>query len=441
MTTHSSASAPFPEVPAAAPIPSTFVSYVRSFGPGFVAVLSWLGAGDIVSAGVAGGNYGYALMWAMVLALAVRYMFVSLIARYQLCNPRGEGVLDGLARLHPWYAPFLFFAVLFWGHISSSYMLAGIGEITMQVTGVGTKFLWEIVCVVVTVSIIFRPAYHRAEILFKVLLGLLATSLLGCAIWVGFDPVAVLRGVFAFELPSQHGPFGALLLAIGMVGAVGGSLMNLVYPYFIEQKGWRGPAYRKVQTYDFLLSVVVMVVFNLAVWALGAELVHGTGRTISNVDDMTGLLGGVLGEAGRLLFLLGVFAAIFTSIVGAGLGLAFLGSHSWLRWRAGNNEPLPINYRTAKIYRYIVLWIVVSPLIWFGRVEFISLTLIANTFSVVLIPALAGGLWCITAQASFIGAKYKNRWWDNTLMGFVFAVALYGVIEAVNSILHQLNLI
>lgn len=422
-------------------VPRTFGEYLRSFGPGILAVLSWLGAGDIVSAGVAGGNYGYALMWAMVLSLVVRYLFVSMIARYQLCNPRGEGVLDGLARLHRWYAPFLFFAVLFWGHLSSSYMLAGVGEISAQISGVGTKFMWEVIWVAIALSLIFRPAYARVELLFKILLGLLAASLLGCALWVGVDPVAAVRGVFAFEVPPQHGPFGAVLVAVGMVGAVGGSLVNLVYPYFIEQKGWRGPAFRRLQRYDFILAVVAMVAFNLAVWTLGAELVHGTGRSIGTIDDLANLLGGVLGNAGRLLFLLGVFAAVFTSIVGAGLGLACLASHAWLRWRAGNNEPLAVSYREAPVYRYLVLWIIVSPLVWLGRAEFISLTLIANSVTVVMIPALAGGLWCITAKGAFIGEQYRNRWWENAVMALVFALALYGVIEAVQSILTQLGLL
>ena len=88
-----------------APIPRTFLQYLRSTGPGLVVVLTWLGAGDIVDMGVAGGNYGYALMWVLVLAVVMRFLFVSLIAKYQLCNQRGERVLDGLTRLHPWYAP------------------------------------------------------------------------------------------------------------------------------------------------------------------------------------------------------------------------------------------------------------------------------------------------------------------------------------------------
>ena len=162
-----------------AEIPSSFWQYVRSFGPGFIAVLTWLGAGDIVSAGVAGGNYGYALAWAMVLALAVRYAFVSMIARFQLCNPRGEGVLDGLVRFHRFYGPFLFLAVLFWGHLSTTYMLAGVGEISAGITGLGSSFLWQIFWVVVVLSIIFRPVYHRAEFIFKVLLAVLAVMALG----------------------------------------------------------------------------------------------------------------------------------------------------------------------------------------------------------------------------------------------------------------------
>jgi hypothetical protein len=154
---------------------------------------------------------------------------------------------------------------------------------------------------------------------------------------------------------------------------------------------------------------------------------------------MAVLLSGVLGPSGRILFLLGVFAAVFTSIVGAGLGLACLGSHAWYRWRSGHKDSLGIEFRDTKAYRYIVLWIIVSPLLWGGRAEFISLTLIANTFTVVMIPAVAGGLWWITARADFIGREYKNRWWENAFMGFVFLIALYGVVEAVKSILSQLS--
>src|SRR5512134_1829643 len=101
-----------PSRPPAPPIPRTFAEYLRSFGPGIVIVLTWLGAGDVVDMGTAGANYGYALLWVFVVAILFRFVFVSLIARYHLCNQHGEGVVDGLVRLHPAYAPVLFFAAV-----------------------------------------------------------------------------------------------------------------------------------------------------------------------------------------------------------------------------------------------------------------------------------------------------------------------------------------
>ncbi len=35
----------------------------KMLGPGIIAVLSWLGAGDLITSSVAGASYGYAMMW------------------------------------------------------------------------------------------------------------------------------------------------------------------------------------------------------------------------------------------------------------------------------------------------------------------------------------------------------------------------------------------
>ena len=88
------------EQPAEPAVPRTFLAYLRSLGPGIVVALVWLGAGDLVDSAVAGGTYGYALMWALALALFVRFAFVSIIAKYQLCNQHGENVLAGMRRIH-----------------------------------------------------------------------------------------------------------------------------------------------------------------------------------------------------------------------------------------------------------------------------------------------------------------------------------------------------
>src|SRR5688572_5015 len=117
-----------PGTPKPAPIPKSFLEYLGAMGPGLVVVLTWLGAGDIVDSAVAGGSYGYALMWVMALALGIRWLFVSTIAKYQLCNQHGETVMQGLTRLHPFFPPFIFVSAILLSHIITAYMYQGVGE-------------------------------------------------------------------------------------------------------------------------------------------------------------------------------------------------------------------------------------------------------------------------------------------------------------------------
>jgi hypothetical protein len=71
--------------------------------------------------------------------------------------------------------------------------------------------------------------------------------------------------------------------------------------------------------------------------------------------------------------------------------------------------------------------------------DFVTLTLVANSGQVVLLPLLAGGLWWITASPRCIGPTYRNRWWENAAMAILFALAVYGAVGAVRSIAGMLD--
>jgi len=423
--------------PPDAPIPHSFLEYVRSFGPGIVIVLTWLGAGDVVDMGAAGANYGYALIWVFVVAILFRFLFVSLIVRYHLCNQHREGVLDGLARLHPIYAPVLFFAAIVMGHVYGSYMTRGVGEVCRNVFGFGTIWQWAVACNAVACYLVFRPSFRALEFVFFFFLAVMSVSFVGSAVWVGFDPAEVARGLIRLEMPGTYGAYDPTLVALAMIGAVGGSLMNLVYPYFLDAKGWRGPQYRRVQLYDFSLGMLAMLVLNLSIWVLGAELLFPD-KHIQNLEDLPNLLSTVLGEPGRILFYAGIFSAIYTSIIGHAAGLGRLGTHAWHRWHAGNG-PITSDYRYHACYRWIALSCLVTPLVWTlpGMPGFVALTLAANSAQVLLLPLLAGGLWWITASPNLIGREHCNRWWENVLMGTLFALAIYFAFRAALDLVNR----
>ena len=132
-------------------------------------------------------------------------------------------------------------------------------------------------------SILF---YIFVRVKFFFFLIILSISLISVAIWSGPDPKSAIKGILLFDIPPDKGPYGSLLIITALIGTVGGSIANLLYPYFIQQKGWKGRQYRKVQLYDLAFGTTILVLINLSVWTIGAEVLFPRGIHIENIDDL-----------------------------------------------------------------------------------------------------------------------------------------------------------
>ena len=408
------------------PIPKSFFDYVKSMGPGIVVVLTWLGAGDIVESAMAGGNYGYALMWAFCLCLVLRYLFVSIIAKYQLCNQHGESVLAGLIRLHPVFGIVVLIGTLLLSHGVGVFILVGAAEVCVNLTGVGTTTPWAVGLTAIVFLLVFRPQYRRIELIFFILAGMLTVSLIGLAGWIGPSASGIAEGIVGFSVPPSLGRFDAIFLMVALVGAIAGSLANLMYPYFMREKGWTTPEHRRVQRYDLIFGIIILIILDLSIWVVGAEILHPRGIQVVDLKSLSQLLGEAMGHLGTQLFYLGVFAALFSSMVGNGAAYGLLIADAYIQLRPSAREKCQGDYKSHPIYRSAIYWIVLSPTIWLflGHGDFVGLTVTINAAQVIVLPFLVGGIWAITANSSYIGSDYRNRWWENVLVGFLFAVAL-----------------
>ncbi len=309
-------------------VPRTFFQYVRSIGPGIVIALTWLGAGDLVDSAVAGGTYGYALMWAMALGLFVRFVFVSIIAKYQLCNQHQESVLAGLKRIHPIVPIIVGLMALIFSHFYGAFSVKGAGQTTAGLFGFPQEQYWDegfaVMWAVIGFIIVYQGAFVRIEKVALVLLAMLSVSLIGVALWAGPNPIAAAKGVFLFQQPEDKGPYGVALVVVSLIGAVGGSIANLLYPYFIQQKGWKGPRYRRLQLYDLAFGTLAVVILNMAVWTVGAEILKPENIIIKELSDLTQLLTQALGPLGGPIFYAGAFAALFSTMVGNATGYGYM---------------------------------------------------------------------------------------------------------------------
>ena len=417
-----------------APIPNSFWQYIKSMGPGIIIALTWLGAGDLVDSAIAGGNYGYTLMWAMAIAIFIRFIFVSIIAKYQLCNQHNESLISGLKRLHPSLPIIIIIIALLFGHFYGSYMVKGVGESCVKLFGFGYVWQWSIFWVTIAAVIIFKGILKRIEIVFYILLILLSSSLIGIAIWTGPDPIPLAKGILTFDIPNNSGSYGALLVITSLIGAVGGSISNLLYPYFIQQKGWNSPKYRKIQIYDLAFGTIILVIINLSIWTIGAELLFTKNISINNLDDLGLLLSIAIGKFGEPLFFIGVFAALYSSVIGNAIGFGYLITDSVNVIKSRDIiKKKPLNIANSKIYRFVILWCLFSPLVWSipNMPSFITLTLVANAAAVIVLPLLCGSLWIITSSRRYIGSKYKNRIYENITLLILFLLSLWGSYQTI----------
>ena len=433
---------------AAAPVPTTYMDYVKALGPGLLVAMAWLSAGDLVSASVSGSTYGYALMWALVIALFARYFFVSAIGKYVLCNNQGDNsILAGFARL--WRGLPLVIGVIAFilGFTYQTYIIKGAATALYQLLGgIGDSewavFFFAVALIGVTIFMLLRGSQYRTlETIAKVSVGILMVTFFLAVAINGFDLAAFLRGL-VFQVPADtEGTFGAVVILAAIIGAVGGSAANLLYPYFMEDKGWTTPIYRKIQIFDLLVGILAMVFINLAVWIVAAEsLGGGAGIAIEEAEDLAVMMGRGIGAIGPLLLWIGLFFVTFTSFPAYSFGFTKVLLDGVQRTFPGGLEsdeiPNPENHRYFKFIQIGLL--LVLPLIFSLPMapNFITLTIAGNALGAITGPIIIVGVIVLTTSKKYMLPEYANKWWETVallIIGGIGLWATYGVVAGLLS--------
>ncbi len=89
-----------PDLPSMAP-----GSVLRKFGPGMILMMTGIGTSHLVTAPVAGGRFGYALLWCLPVAYVFKYYGFEMAIRFT--HATGRSMLDAYAtawkKLPVWY--------------------------------------------------------------------------------------------------------------------------------------------------------------------------------------------------------------------------------------------------------------------------------------------------------------------------------------------------
>ena len=420
-------SIPSVEGKTAVPSQSRLSRLIKLLGPGIIAVLSWLGAGDLITSSVAGANYGYAMMWVLAVSLLLRYLIVNIIARFQLCNNQGMTILQGYAQLHPVFAWFMLAYALLMGHLMNAYMIKGAGEALAMLLRTDYPLLCSMAVVRAVWMLVGRNIYAMIEGVRKILLAVMTLAFLALALMSGPDVAGIVKGTIGFSIPADEGVHGALLVAVSVIGAVAGSVANFVHPYVMRQKGWVGPQHKRIQRNDLLFAVFVGIVINLAIWIVGAEILRPNGIEVKTLGDLGKALEIFFGPIGGYIFFIGVFATLFASISGKTTAFPMLITDAFQHVRPGRRERYGKEFHKDPMHKWFMLFILVTPLIWSipGMPDFVTLTIGVSALNIIGLPVISLGLLIMSNQKSLLSKEYRNNLFENIALAFATGLALW----------------
>ncbi len=395
-------------------------------GPGLAVAATGVGAGDLLAAMLAGAGFSATLLWVIIVGAALKFTLNEGVARWQAAT--GTTLLEGWClHLGSWFTGgFLAYLVL-WSFIVAGGLMSACGVAAHALAPmVGIK-TWAVSQSLLAATLVLVGGYGLFERVMKLLIGIMVLTLLFSVVMVAPDLMSMLRGL----VPTL--PPGSAAATLSLMGGVGGSVTLLSYGYWIREKGWAGVGAMERIRVDLGLGYALTGVFGIAMLLLAATALAGAGGMPAGsqglvvcadaIRDSTGQrLGPAAGQAVRLIFLVGVWGAVFTSTLGVWQGVPYLFADFLGILRGRGTEPVDTSGWT---YRGYLLFLAVPPLVlvFFGRPIWV-ITVYTLT-SGLFMPVLAAALLWLNSRKRLVGDLRNGRLVTAALL---LALVLFGAI-------------
>lgn len=391
---------------------------IKVLGPGLAIAATGVGAGDLIAASVAGSTYGFAVVWAAVVGAILKFGLNEGLARWQLAT--GTTLLEGWANhLGRWVQWLFLIYLIVWSFVVGGALINACALAAHAISPALPFWAWGVLHSIVAILLVLFGGYNTFERSIKIFIGVMFVALVGSALWVAPPLESITLSFTEASVPAGG---GALIL--GVLGGVGGSVTLLSYGYWIRERGWRRREELSKVRLDLGVAYLLTGLFGVAVIWLAAHLLAG-GEPVARsaaASRMSEMLSGVIGPAGRWLFLVGFWGAVSTSMLGVWQGVPYLFADFISRLRG---LPSDGDLSSRPSYKGFLLWIAVAPLVLLYFDRPVLLIVIYSVLGALFIPFLALTLLYMNGRREWVG-ELTNGWTSRLVLGG--AVVLFLVI-------------
>jgi Mn2+/Fe2+ NRAMP family transporter len=380
-------------------------------GPGLLLAATGVGSGDLATGAIAGALLGTAVLWAAVAGSFLKFVVTEGLARWQLAT--GETLLEGAAHRFGPVALWLFLPYLvLWSFFVGSAQMSASGVTLHAMLPVFAdardgKVVFGIAAALTGLAMVWLGGYRLFEIVMRVCIGLMFVTVVTTAVLLWPGTAAVVGGIVIPRIPDAGGE--GLAWTIALMGGIGGTLTVLCYGYWLREEGFTGPADLRASRVDLGIGYAMTALFGVAMVIVGTAVqVEGGGAGL--LVALSGRLEEILGPAGKWLFLLGSFGAVFSSLLGVWQAVPYLFADTWslLRHRHDPDTVRAAVDTRGRPYRIYLVLLAVLPMagLFFTFREVQKLYAVLGAW---FFPALALVLLILNGRAAWVGGRHRNH--------------------------------
>ena len=289
---------------------------LKKLGPGLLFAGAAIGVSHLVQSTRAGADFGWGLVWALLIINVFKYPFFQYGPRYAIST--GKTLLDGYYKLGKGYLWFYFilnFATMFTIQTAVTIVTAGLASELFGLTE--NMVIWSVIITVFCSLILIFGKYKTLDKVIKVIIIVLAISSV-LALLIAFsnnDNSISIKQIF----PRSEG----LLFLIAFMGWMPAPLDISIWHsiWTLEKNKIQKTKVKIVDSmFDFNVGYITTVILGLCFIGLGALVMYGSGESFSNqggvfAKQLINLYTSNLGQGAYLIIAIAAFTTMFSTTI------------------------------------------------------------------------------------------------------------------------------
>jgi Mn2+/Fe2+ NRAMP family transporter len=281
---------------------------------------AFIGPGTVTTATLAGGNFGFTLLWAVAFSVIATLVLQEMTCRLGVVGQLGLGdAIVQKTQSRGLYIPAaaLVICAIFIGNAAyeaGNITGAAVGLPTFSVMDIN---LWGVFIGAVAFLLLASGKFRLIEHVLVGLVVCMALVFIGTAVVVAPPFLEILKGLITPTLPEN-----GILVIIGLIGTTVVPYNLFLHAATLKRHAADGVTLAEARR-DITISVLGGGLITLCIVITAAAALHGSGAPVVSLNDLAPTLQPLLGDSSSTFLAIGFLAAGLSSAITAPLAAAY----------------------------------------------------------------------------------------------------------------------